>query len=243
MSIKALFTQKPLISNQHGALAMAVVPFLYGIFSGHFTVLHIWLGLSWLFLYLFSYPFLALFNRNNKAKYQKWALIYFSLSVIAGLPVIFAMPAMLQFILPILPLAGIQIYYAKQKDERHIVNDIAGFLIFGVIGMASHYLTTQHYAFSILLHPTLFFIATTFYVKSVARERKNPRYVQYSLIIHLLFGLAYLTAAAHSLAFVYLLALLRAVIFPRLHFTIKQIGLWEFPLLILFLMALYPFNA
>lgn len=234
--------QKPLISNQHGALAMAFVPFLYGIFAGKFSFLHIWLGLSWLGLYLFSYPFLALFSRKNTQLYRQWAIFYLSLSLLFSLPIILSQPTILQFLLPIIPLAIIQIYYVKQRDERNILNDIAGFLIFGVVGMASYYLTMQDYSFVILLHPTLSFIATTFYVKSVARERKNPHYVILSLIIHLLFGIGYFLFELYSLSLLYIIGLLRAIIVPKLKLNIKQIGLLEFPILFLLLISLYTIS-
>ncbi|VEI46644.1 Uncharacterised protein [Actinobacillus equuli] len=65
-------------------------------------------------------------------------------------------PQILQFLALILPLAAIQIYYAKQRDERNLLNDIAGYLTFGVIGMASFYLTTEQVNWDILIHPTLF---------------------------------------------------------------------------------------
>lgn len=238
MSIKSLFRQKPMVSNQHGALAMAFVPFLYGMWCGELHILHLWLGLSWLCLYLFSYPFLVLFQRKPRENYRQWAALYASLSLLTALPVIVSIPAILQFLLPIFPLAAVQIYYAKQKNERHLINDISGYLIFGIIGLASYYVGTQQYRFEILLHPTLFFIATTFYVKSVARERKNPRYFIFSLVIHLCLSIGYAIFGQYSLAWIYMIALCRAGLVPRLTLNIKQIGLLEFPVLILFLIGL-----
>lgn len=226
---------KPILSNQHGALVMAFVPFSYGIFESHVVLNHLWLGLSWLFLYLFSYPFFGIFSKKRNERQKKWAAIYFLISLILALPLLFNHFAVLQFALPILPLAAVQIYYAKQKNERHLLNDIAGILTFGVVGMAAYYLATNSYQWMILLHPTLFFIATTFYVKSVARERKNPRYRQVSLWGHWLLAGAYGLAAHYPIAGVYVIAGLRAYVVPRLSLTIKQVGLLEFGMVLLFL--------
>ncbi|MGX2966479.1 YwiC-like family protein [Ursidibacter sp. B-7004-1] len=233
-----MFKEKPIISNQHGALVMAFVPFLYGIFASHFIVQHIFFGLSWLFLYFCSYPFLAIFNRKNNTKYKKWAIIYAVISLLFAIPVFFYKIAILQFSLFILPLVIIQIYYAKKKDERNLINDIAGILTFGIIGMASYYLPTDQYQWWILLHPTLFFIVTTLYVKSVARERKNPLYLKLSLFSHLLCVGIYLLFNQYSIAFAYFIALLRAIIVPKKQLNIKQVGILEFGVVFIFLLAL-----
>ncbi|MGX3021709.1 YwiC-like family protein [Ursidibacter sp. B-7004-1] len=234
-----MFKEKPIISNQHGALVMAFVPFLYGIFESHFIVQHIFFGLSWLFLYFCSYPFLAIFNRKNNTKYKKWAIIYVVISLLFAIPVFFYKIAILQFSLFILPLVIIQIYYAKKKDERNLINDIAGILTFGIIGMASYYLPTEQYQWWILLHPTLFFIATTLYVKSVARERKNPLYLKLSLFSHLLCVGIYLLFNQYSIAFAYFIALLRAIIVPKKQLNIKQVGILEFGVVFIFIIVLY----
>lgn len=233
-----MFKEKPVISNQHGALAMAMLPFLYAIIKSGFTPLHIFFGLSWLFLYLFSYPFLSLFSKKPTERNKKWAKIYFALSLLFALPVIYNVPAILQFLVIILPLGFIQIYFAKQKDERNLWNDIAGILTFGVMGMAAYYLVTKQYNIEILLHPTLFFIATTLYVKSMVRERKNPVYMELSIATHLLLALIYSLGSMQAVFFAYLIATARAIIVPSLGLNVKQIGMLEFPVILIFLIAL-----
>ncbi|MDD0823624.1 YwiC-like family protein [Mannheimia sp. AT1] len=232
-----MLNDKPVISNQHGALAMAILPFFYGVIASRFIPLHIFFGLSWLALYFFSYPFLSLFSKKPTVRNKKWAKIYFILSLVFALPVIYSKPAILQFLLIILPLGLIQIYFAKQKDERNLWNDIAGILTFGVIGMASFYLVQEEYNFYILLHPTLFFIATTFYVKSMVRERRNPIYMEISIGLHLLFAIIY-ALFSMPIFFAYLVALARAIIVPSLGWNVKQVGMLEFPVILIFLICL-----
>lgn len=233
-----LFNQKPLLPNQHGAFVMAFLPYCYAIFASHWVFAHFWLGLTWLFLYLFSYPFFALFSKTNTKNYQKWATLYAIIATLFALPLIFTHFAIMQFLLPILPLVGVQIYYAKQKDERNLINDIAGILTFGLVGMASYYLATAEYNWAILLHPTLFFIATTLYIKSVARERKNPRYLTFSLTLHCALCLCYLLFGDFLIAFAYAVAFARAFILPKKRWNIKQIGLFEFLISLIFLLCL-----
>lgn len=233
-----ILQEKPVISNQHGALVMAFVPFLYGAWQGGWSALHLPFALAWFSLYLFSYPFLQLFSRKPTARNQKWAAIYAFLALVFGLPLLIAEPPLLRFLFPMLPLALVQIYFAKCKDERHLLNDLAGILTFGTVGMASAFLTSGQYHWQVLLHPTLFFLATTLYIKSVARERRNPRYLQLSLAIHALLAFGYFAVADFALGLAYLIALARAAYLPRKSLNIKQIGLLEFGIVLIFMVAL-----
>lgn len=233
-----IFKEKPIISNQYGALVMAFVPFIYGISASHFVMNHFWLGLSWFFTYLFSYPFFSVVSKKQNEKYKRWMIIYAVFSGIFIFPILLSHFSILQFIIPILPLAGFQIYYAKQKDERNLINDIAGILTFGIIGMASFYLATNQYNFEILLHPTLFFIGTTIYVKSVARERKNPLYCKFSIGLHCIFIFVYLALGDYGISFAYFIGLIRAVIVPKRNWKIKQVGLFEFLVIFVFTLGL-----
>ncbi|WGE89646.1 YwiC-like family protein [Actinobacillus arthritidis] len=233
-----MLKDKPVISNQHGALVMAFVPFLYAGFKSGFSLQYFWFALSWLFLYLFSYPYLSLFSKKPTARNKKWAMIYFVLSLGFALPVIMDKPNILQFLLIILPLGLVQTYYAKQKDERHLNNDLAGILTFGVIGMASGYLMSMEYDWAILIHPTLFFVATTFYVKSMVRERKNPLFMELSLGLHLLLAMIYWWLGYHWLYFAYLIGFMRAALVPSFGLNVKQIGMLEFITVFIFFICL-----
>ncbi|WP_150538728.1 YwiC-like family protein [Actinobacillus vicugnae] len=233
-----MFNDKPVISNQHGALAMAFIPFLYGMFAATPTLAHLSLGFTWLFLYLFSYPFLSLFSKKPTSRNKKWALIYALLSLICAMPILWRQPQILQFLGLILPLVVIQIYYAKRKDERNFINDVAGYLTFGVIGMASFYLVHEQFNWAILIHPTLFFIVATLYVKSMVRERKNPVYMELSITFHLLFALIYILSGNLWLFTSYLIALARAIVVPSFGWNVKQVGMFEFPVVLIFFICL-----
>ena len=56
---------KLLISNQHGAIVMALMPFLYGMLLGRPIWQHVFFLLAWFSLYLMTYPFLNLFKGRN----------------------------------------------------------------------------------------------------------------------------------------------------------------------------------
>ena len=234
-----MLNEKPVISNQHGALAMAFLPYFYAVIQAKEYNWSLFLfGLAWLFLYLFSYPFFQLFSKKPTSKNQRWAIIYFVLSLIFALPVMIILPQVLLFVLPLLPLGLVQFYFAKKRDERNLLNDTAGILTFSIVGMATYYLAVQAVDFAFLIHPTLFFIATTFYVKSLARERKNPLYAELSIGIHLLSSLLYLFLGKNAFFIAYLFALARAIIVPTLGWNVKKVGMFEFLTILIFLAAL-----
>ena len=67
---------KLLISNQYGAIVMALLPFVYGMLLASPVWAHFFLLLAWFSMYLLSYPMLSLFKGKNMAEYKKWTLIY-----------------------------------------------------------------------------------------------------------------------------------------------------------------------
>jgi len=128
---------KLLISNQHGAIVMALMPFLYGMLLSHPIWQHIFFLLAWVSLYLMTYPFLNLFKGRNLELYIKWSWIYFFACVIFAIPVLIYNWHTVLFVAAMLPFVLISIYYVKQKDERAFLNDLAGIVIFAIAGMGS----------------------------------------------------------------------------------------------------------
>jgi len=123
---------KLLISNQHGAIVMALMPFLYGMLLSHPIWQHIFFLLAWFSLYLMTYPFLNLFKGRNLELYIKWSWIYFFACVIFAIPVLIYNWHTVLFVAAMLPFVLISIYYVKQKDERAFLNDLAGIVIFAI---------------------------------------------------------------------------------------------------------------
>lgn len=228
---------KLLISNQHGAIVMALLPFIYGMLLAHPVWAHLFLLLGWFSLYLMTYPFLSLFKGKNLAQYQKWTIIYFAVALIFAIPALIYNWQVLYFMFAMLPLVAVNIYFTKQKDERNLWNDLAGILIFALAGMGSYYFSDRTFDGKILwvaIYPTLFFIGTTLYVKSMMRERKNPRYFWASVIFHSLCIVIFVTTQQFILAFAFVPSLIRAIYLPKKKLSVKQVGLTEFAITAIF---------
>ena len=231
---------KLLISNQYGAIVMALLPFLYGMLSSQMIWQQLFLLVAWFCLYLFTYPFFNLFKGRNLELNRRWCWRYGLTALCLSLPALWHNWQVLYFLLAMLPFALLTIYYVKQKNERALGNDFAAIVIFGIAGMAAYYFpdcTFDAKIWLIFLYPTLFFIGTTLYVKSVLRERKNPLYLYASILFHaiLVLGLMFVD---WQTALCFIPAWLRAVIAPRFKLSVKQTGLLEMATSLLFLVSL-----
>ena len=232
---------KLLISNQHGAIVMALVPFIYGMLLANPVWAHIFLLLGWFSLYLMTYPFLNLFKGKNLELYKKWSVIYFAAAVIFAIPALIYNWQVLYFMFAMLPFVTVNIYFTKKKDERNLWNDLAGILIFALAGMGSYYFSDRTFdekIWWVALYPSLFFIGTTLYVKSMMRERKNPLYLKASIIFHVLCVLGCLFTQQYVLSLAFVPALIRAIYLPTKKLSVKQVGLIEFGTSAIFLIIL-----
>ncbi|MGQ0286036.1 YwiC-like family protein [Pasteurellaceae bacterium 22721_9_1] len=232
---------KLLISNQHGAIVMALMPFLYGMLLSDPIWQHFFLLLAWFSLYLMTYPFLNLFKGRNLELYRKWTMIYGVACLIFSAPAFLHNWQLIYFALAILPLSLISIYYAKKKDERALLNDLNAISIFAVVGMAAYYFPHRQVDDQIYwtaIFPSLFFIGVTLYVKSVLRERKNPYYLFSSILFHCVLIIVFLALQQLFLALTFLPALIRAVILPTQKLSTKQIGLIEMAISLQFFITL-----
>lgn len=228
---------KLLISNQHGAIVMALLPFIYGMLLAHPVWAHAFLLLAWFSLYLMTYPFLNLFKGRNMAEYRKWTIIYATSTLIFALPALFYNWQILYFMVAMLPFVWVNIYYTKQKDERNLLNDLAGIAIFALAGMGSYYFSDRTFDAKIwwvAIYPALFFIGTTLYVKSMMRERKNPKYLRASIIFHSFLVAYFAVTGQFYLALAFFVGWLRAVYLPRKKLSVKQVGLTEFAITAIF---------
>lgn len=232
---------KLLISNQHGAIVMAIMPFLYGMLLSTPIWQHIFLLLAWFSLYLMTYPFLNLFKGRNLELYKKWTLIYGGASLLFSIPALLHNWKILYFAISLIPLSLISIYYVKQKNERALLNDLNAILIFAIVGMAAYFFAEQQLdqrIFWVAILPSLFFIGVTLYVKSVLRERKNPFYLFSSILFHTLCVICSLAFQQNWLAIAFLPALIRAVLVPNNKLSTKQIGLLEIAISLIFFIFL-----
>ncbi|UQZ36702.1 hypothetical protein C2I18_26125 [Paenibacillus sp. PK3_47] len=220
---------KKYIPNQHGAWAMLVLPFLFGVASSQGQYLHIPLFLCWLLIYLFSFPLLQGVKTGKFRRYAQPMKVYGLLLLPFVVYLIIAEPVLLWFVLPLVPLFAVNLYYAKTKNERALINDISAILAFCLIIYPVFYVgegESWRTVTELFLLSAMYFIGTALYVKTVIRERNNIRFYYGSVLYHLLAAVAGMILFP-SLIVPLIILLLRAAILPKTGITAKRTGMIE----------------
>lgn len=108
---------KHYIPNQHGAWAMLVLPFLFGMAASTPGWIHALLFACWLLIYLLMFPLLQWVRTGKGDRYRKPALLYGTLLVPAGTALALLRPDVILMALLFLPLFAVNVYYARQKTR------------------------------------------------------------------------------------------------------------------------------
>lgn len=219
------------IPNQHGAWAMLVMPFLFGMFASKPVWLHAPLFLGWLLVYLFSYPFLQWLRTKKKRTYIGPMRLYGGLLIPTGVLLIVLEPALARWIPLFIPLFLVNAYFAIRNRERALINDLAAVVQFSLIVFVAYQAgggtdwtpAVERFALSVL-----YFTGTVFYVKTMIREKHNRKYYAYSVGYHLAFLIAAALWFPSWLLPPLAVLLVRAVWSPRAKMSVKQIGMLEF---------------
>lgn len=233
---------KDYIPNQHGAWAMLIVPFLFGMIASVPGPIHILLFACWLLIYLLMFPLLQWIRTGKASRYRGPVLVYGVLLVPAAIGLVWLHPGVVVMALMFLPLFAVNAYYAKQKRERALLNDIAAIVQFSLIVFLSFELgggTDYGTAAELFLISTGYFIGTAFYVKTIIRERNNSRFYICSVVYHLVLSLLALWLLPPAMLLTALVLLARAIWFPRKGITPKQSGILEIVYSVIVLAAVW----
>ena len=228
------------LPKQHGAWAMLIIPFWLGVASSGFLWEHIPFFFGWLLLYLATYPLLLIFKRKKIPFYSKWAVIYFVPAVSLLLIVLNSRPSMIYFGIIMIPFFFVNAYFSGKNQDRALLNDFSAIITFSIAGLASSYLPEGRInsdAILIFSASILFFIGSTFFVKSMIREKKNQTFKWVSWSYHMAVPLAWVMLGEWIVAIAFLPSLIRAVIFYGKPLSPKQIGIYEIVNSVLFTMA------
>lgn len=206
---------------------MLIIPFLFGMFAAKPVWLHALLFFCWLLAYLFSYAFLQWIRTKKKTIFVRPMQIYGGLLVPTGILLFVLEPSLLRFVPLFIPLFLVNCYYAKRNQERAFMNDVAAIVQFSLMVFVAYDLgdgRDWRLAAELFGISVLYYVGTVFYVKTLIREKHNPRYYRFSASYHL----ALLAAGAlwfpPGLLVPLTVLAIRAVWSPRMNLTVKQIG-------------------
>ncbi|MCM4084669.1 YwiC-like family protein [Paractinoplanes hotanensis] len=221
-------TARKYLPPQHGAWAMLLVPWLTGVLTAGFRWPHLPLLGAWLSGYLLSYYALQALKTRRLSRVRPQLLLYGPLTAVLALVVVIARPQVLFYTCAYAPLLAFNAYYARQRHERALLNDLTSVLqsclvVFVAATVAGTGISEVGPAFTTVM---LYFTGTVLYVKTMIRERGNPSYHRASIAYHVL-ALGVASLLTIPIAAVFLLLLIRATILPRYRLTPKHVGIAE----------------
>lgn len=230
------------IPNQHGAWAMLIVPFIFGIIGSQAEGVHILLFVCWLLIYLLMFAVLQWIRTKKTKFYRKPVIVYGVMLIPFALWLVILRPEILMLALLFIPLFGVNAYYAKQKRERALLNDVAAIIQFSIMVFISFVIgggNDYHIATELFMISILYFVGTAFYVKTIIREKNNKRFYYYSVGYHLTLVILSIWLLPWIIAVASVFLLLRSCWFPRRGITVKQSGIMEIVFSVITLMSVW----
>ncbi|WP_339061938.1 YwiC-like family protein [Tepidibacillus marianensis] len=148
-----------ILPKEHGAWAMWIAPFFIGALATQFHWYHPILFIAIFFAYISVSPFIQGLKRSVDRR-QMWALSlqYLSIALLIGVPFFYFFPMLFFIILTITPFFLVNLYFAKQKRERALLNDLSA-----MIALTSTTLVAYELGNGTIDRTTLFLWGLTFY--------------------------------------------------------------------------------
>ena len=167
----------PVVPREHGAWGMLLAPFLAGAVAGGWTLWHLLLGLSLLAVFCGIHPLLKWVKHPARQQVlKKWGLRYLAIAIVLGLPVLLHAPVLGWLFVPAALMASVNVLFALRKQERHLLNDLAGIVGLVLGGVAACLLGSRDAAgvgLQIAACFTLYFFGVALYVKTILRNKGN----------------------------------------------------------------------
>lgn len=218
------------LPKQHGAWAMLIIPFWLGVVASGFLWQHIPFFFGWLLLYLATYPLLLLFKGKRIPFYSKWTVIYIIPALLLLFIVLFSRPSIVYFGLVMIPFFFINAYFSSKNNDRAFLNDISAILVFSIAGLASSYFyngSINEATILIFIASIFFFTGSTFYVKTMIREKKNLQFKWISWGYHVIVPIVWFVLGQWIVGLAFIPSLIRAIYFYGKPYSAKQVGILE----------------
>jgi len=211
------------------------------VLSSSFMWQHIPFFVGWFFLYLATYPMLLLFKKKKLPDYTKWTIIYMIPALLFLLVPLLTRPSIFLFGVVMIPFFCLNAYYSSRNKERALINDISAITVFGIAGLASSYLaegTLQPASWLAFFASLSFFIGSTFYVKTMIREKKSGWYKRVSWGFHVLLVMLWMFLGQWVIAIASAPSLFRAFTFYGKPYSVKKVGILEIVNAVLFFVVM-----
>lgn len=184
---------------QHGAWGFLGLPLFLGAAVVSWTPLLLLLALAWVAAYPLSYAALGLVRAKRPQRFRRPFLFWLAVVLPAVLALVVARPWLVGVGLAYVVLFMVNLLYAKHNNERDMVNEFlfaiecsAMVLVVWSIGAggqswnppALHVVPGQVWVLAVVC--LLVLVGSTLHVKSLIRERRDPRFARASKVVAVL---------------------------------------------------------
>jgi hypothetical protein len=217
---------------------MLLLPWIAGVITSGFRWVDVPLLVAWLSAYLFSYYGLVAVKTRRLARVRTQVALYGGIAVVTGGLTLALRPWLLWYGLAYVPLFAVNVWYARRRNDRALLNDLASVLqacvmVFVVAGVAGAGLRGAVVPFAVVV---LYFTGTVLYVKTMIRERGDAWFYRASVGYHVAAFVASLWLGPLP-AVLFALLLVRAWALPKRKLTALRIGVFEIVASVLVLVA------
>lgn len=185
--------------NQHGAWAMLLLPALVGSVAAGPQWWHLLLLTAWFAGYLAFFATGLWLRARLKVRYLPPVRAYAVVTLVLGAATVLLEPAVLRWAVVYAPLLALSLVFSWRREDRSVVNDLLTVVAAGLMAVVAHAPGAQLGALPTaawlpggdeprawLLATVLvaYFAGTVLYVKTMIRERGNPRMYRASVGYH-----------------------------------------------------------
>ncbi|WP_344773475.1 YwiC-like family protein [Nocardioides panacisoli] len=185
--------RRQLLPHQHGAWAFLVLPLLLGLCVAGWSVLLVPLAFAWIASYPFSWAVAASVSMPRPERYRDAVVLWGVVSAAAGLVVLLQRPWLVWVLLVYGAAFAVNLDFARRRSERAIANDlllvaecslvvpVAAGVLAGGDGWEPPWSAMSGSAVLVwTVVCVLTLVGSTLHVKSLIRERRDPRYTRAS---------------------------------------------------------------
>jgi len=172
---------------------MAIAPLIVGCWFGGFQATHLLLVPAWLAAFVFYQDLQGAMRApdNRRRRYATPIIVYGAVALACTVPLLVLRPALWWWAPAFAVLVAVSAVCVARKAVRSLLNDLAtqaaACLMVGVgfeVGTGPVGAFTWIGVWTATVFLFLYFAGTSFYVKTVIRERGRPRWYAASLVYH-----------------------------------------------------------
>lgn len=183
------------VPPQHGAWAFLGLPLLLGALVSPATPLLLVLAVAWVGAYPLSYAALGLARARRPARFRRPLLVWLAVVTPPAVILAVARPWLLWVGLVYLGLFAVNLAYARRNDERDLINDLVFIAECALMVPVTWAVATGPQTLApppfgsvpdrvwvLAVACALVLTGSTLHVKSLIRERRDPRYATVSRV-------------------------------------------------------------